>query len=273
MVQSYKAMINRIQIFLVLAIILAGVRVCAQGLTPSPGFPTPSATYSGWGWTTAKWTGDDRPFAAARRTIDAQSTSGQDMGREVDVYQKLAAANPKSAIGQYQSAYASFVWLKEMNKDPSRLDDWKVTFDLLAVDQPPTYNYLRAVAIIVPPHPQMQPLYEKLLQRNPHDAPVELSYANMLTISRSKADIYKGLSIAQSVARSGADSPSCYMALVYAYGGAGLASSGGERSTDFKKANEAIDQFQKLARPDDYRQEIVFKWRAIMKRLVDSGNP
>jgi hypothetical protein len=71
--------------------------------------PSVISTYSGHGWASEPFDGNDAPFKAIRRGIDALAAKGDDMTALANTYKETAQKKPDDAQAIFRWAYAAFL--------------------------------------------------------------------------------------------------------------------------------------------------------------------
>ena len=205
-------------------------------------------------WEKEKWTGDDRPYLAARTQIDREIASSIfPKSLVVDKYGKIAVANPTNALDQFRWAYAVFDWLAIPHADENEHSiDVPVLIAMANANQPHCYQFARLRFLLEAPSESLD-FARRLLDRNPDDVKVEAVYEYMLSVSKSTADQAAAIRIAQSIAAARENWPLCYAGLAGAYGQAGCQ----QRNMSYiKKAIAAGQTYVSLAPLNDWRRTL-----------------
>jgi len=216
-------------------------------------------------WQLQPWTGDDRPFAAARLTVERLDNATGDLTPFVAKYAAIAATHPRNALDQFQWAYASFVQ-RDSNK-ATRLDTSDLLVALAAADQPHTYNYDRLRLLCDYTGPRECKLCERLLAVNPNDPRVEAVYAFDLAFSRSVSDNEHAIKVEQGLINAGDFLPGSYSELAMIYQNAAYDEN---KPMYFAKAIDLYEQFLALAPQDDWRRPIAEHAVSYLKQLLTS---
>jgi tetratricopeptide (TPR) repeat protein len=196
-------------------------------------------------WESERWTGDDRPFAQVRLSIDRLFNAKVDAQPFVSQYQALAKVNPRDALDQFRWAYAV---LKQGDiPHPVHRDTSEITIALADAVQPHTYNYTRMRLLFQYAGPKELGLFERLLARDPSDDRVKSIYAFILSETKLKKDDDKAVSIEEAIVAEGRYSPVCYRDLSDIYYDVGY----NENDPSFYKKSIAASR-EYLARTPDY---------------------
>jgi hypothetical protein len=110
-----------------------------QLLVPSPGSSDWSTDASPW--TSEKWTGDDKPYSAARLRIEREVNTSHDPLAVVAKYKAMAGDNPRSARATFFWASAAYAAVPYMSSDDEYCRLMVGVLDALAVPPSPhTYE-------------------------------------------------------------------------------------------------------------------------------------
>lgn len=219
-------------------------------------------------WESVPWTGDDRPFAAARLSIDRQFHSGSDFKSVVSLYQLIAKVHPKNALDQFQWAYA-FYRLGEI-PHPTMRDTSPGLYALIKADQPHVYDYDRLRLLYDPALGAADlGLAERLVAKDPTDTNAKWVYVWILSQVNTKVDCEKAISMAEALVTSGQDRPNCYLSLCYVYMNIGLKRG---NNLYLSKAIDADEKYLALAPQNDWHRgtaQHVLDW--LRKHPAHSG--
>ena len=262
--------------YLLSFLILLGISLWEAPAVPAP--VAPAVTYAkvdfmgaidDWTWADEKWTGDDRPFAAARLSIDRVFNASQNTSDIVSKYAQLAAENPQDALDQFRWAYSLFKQLQiphSQMMDPS--DIFKVELAIAAADQPHCYNYTRLRLLYEPDAPQERSLDERLLKYDPSDVLVKSIYAFTLSESKIKLDDDNAVSIEQGIVADGKYIPTCYRDIGYIYYNVGCSEGNMEY---YRKSIAASRQFLALTPEYDCRRaDVEHSIAYLTKRVAEN---
>ena len=229
----------------------------ATDIAPIPAF---SPIYKGDGWATAKWTGDNEPFASARRKIDALVSSKLNVLPIIVQFKKTAEANPTNALDQFQWVYAKIAWDAVRNDQTEDAAWGDFAGSLRRANQPPCYDYLRLLYITESTGSKSLGL--RLLQRDPNDRMVLETEAVVLAGYNDNVDFASALGICQKLISSKEDVPTCYFVLGEVYASFTDTTPGCvERG---REANASLDRFVGLAKLDDRRRARALKLEEII---------
>jgi hypothetical protein len=135
-------------------------------------------------WTTAPWTGDEKPLLAARAAVDA-AAKRPGFTEFVNTCAEASRMEPSNTIAAFKWAYAT--WVAGLQSKSAGVLN-KMLFDARsAVEHDEfgnTYNgarirYLYEVPISVVPNPRLKPLGERLLNHTDKDFSVLLGVAGL----------------------------------------------------------------------------------------------
>jgi len=201
-----------------------------------------------WAWTNESWTGNDKPFATARQSVERLFQSGVDAGPFISRYYGLAKANPSNALDQFRWAYATYMQWRIPHPIPG--DNFPVLQALASATQPHCYDYDRIRLLIYGEAAEERGLAERLLSIDPKDVLVKTVYAAILSVSKQKQDDDKAVQIETSIVQSGQDSPRCYYVLGQIYAIVGYLQ---QDPSDYTQAIVAENRFLSLTPAYDWR--------------------
>ena len=259
--------------FVLLASVCVATAVCSSGYSDQLAASSAGgeATLTGKpskNWADSDLSGDDRPFAAARRFIDRQFQSANNGSQVVDAYKNAATKNPANALDQFRWAYAAEK-LTDIPHPVMGKDAQKIADALANAVQPNTFNYLRARLLCAVWDPKYRKLAERLLAYDPNDVKVKSTLAFLLSLSKIKADQDKAVELQSEVVASGKDTPTCYFTFDYIYANIGFTRSD---PSYYVKALAAEKEFLALTPSYDWRRKAaLWSISVLEKRIAAAG--
>jgi hypothetical protein len=142
------------------------------------------------------WTGDDAPYAELRQEIDHVGTDSKQLLQLLNGYAAKFTAAPKDPVEFFARNYAAYKLLT-LNANVDKLNIQKfmgADFLIIAKHEmaiPHTYNYARLLFLGGTynwANYKLLPLGARLLDYDPNDVDVALSYAACLGVSRVQGD-------------------------------------------------------------------------------------
>jgi tetratricopeptide (TPR) repeat protein len=217
-------------------------------------------------WESDEWTGDDRPFAATRASIDRLFKVTTNTEFYVDKFQRLAESNPRNGLYQFQWAYSAFC--QNLKPHPIARDTTSISLALANAVQPHTYNYARLRLLFLDPQIGDKALLERLLAVDPNDPFVEGNYATVLLDARDLPDENKAVEIEQKVVYSKQDLPASCWVLAWIYASVGFLQ---HNDGDYRQAIFLNEQFLALTPTDDWRRASALHANIVLRRRLASG--
>jgi hypothetical protein len=149
-------------------------------------------------WRNDQWTGDDRPFHLARRSIDRLFNVGMAPSAIVAKYQDISEAHPTNALDAFQYAYAA---IKQQwgAPHPSLQNDSDAITAMLNADPPHTFDFTRLLFLLMADSRNSIQVGKRLYDADPNDTQVAMMYALALSDSKSKDDARLSDQIADSI--------------------------------------------------------------------------
>ena len=191
------------------ALALIGIIGCSAQLNSQPTFTPQNLTMQDehvarqHKWANLPWTGNNAPYQQVRQEMESADAAGRDMETLRVKYGLLAQQNPKDALAQFRWAYASALSIKPTTGGGKAQGNMFGVAEALArVPSPQTYDYLREQFLIEAWHDRptgLERLGERLLQRSPHDYPVQCAYVRVLHWSLMPEKRQKALTLAQAL--------------------------------------------------------------------------
>lgn len=216
-------------------LLLAFASVCsAQCDSPNKGIPSavpPNiAERTKWDWTNDKWTGDSRPYEAARRQIDQAVARGQNLEILIQKYRTAVEQGPRirhnagvfyDPLLCYQWGYAAWKTITPsslLSEQAKHLSG--VSGALASTESPHTYEYSRLrffVAAWHIPSSHLQGIGVRLVRHTPADLDVKYQMTRVLSQSVTPKNNHLALSYAKDLVRLRPKRPSSYAALGSVY--------------------------------------------------------
>lgn len=174
-------------------------------------------TGSRWGWASQEWTGDERPYRQARAELERRAASGQLTDAALRNYRASAQAQPTDPLASFRWGFAAYQAAKLAPRyhDRSRILAG-VELALQRAPSPRTYQFARLRFLIEGrdfPYPQLRPLGERLVRRDPDDVDVKHHFLKYLNVSRSPAEKERALAYARDLIRLAPQDPRSHFAL------------------------------------------------------------
>lgn len=218
------------------------------------------------GWETEPWTGDDRPFAAARAAIDRVFIAKKDLSPQLTQYEALAKAHPGNPLDQFQWAYA--FRLEGSVPHPDGRDGMPLVIAMVNARQPHTYNYTRLRFIYQVVEPEGCNLAKRLLDKDPNDTRVREVYAAILSESKSKVDEDLAVKIVRAIVDKAEDTPASDGLMACVYANVGFLEKNPEY---YKKSIEANNLFLKLTPSYDWRRAAALHSNEVLQRRLNEN--
>ena len=200
---------RRLMAFPLALLVLAPLPTAALPTRTQP--QTPRNWTTVWGWATASWGGDDRPYRQIRATIDNASSGGRKPQELMDFYETAARKAPNDPEAQFRWAYAAYKAALTVNYNTGERLLGDPRDALVLAPFPHSYEYARlifltedyAVMLVY----QLTPVGKRLLRRNPNDYEVKYGTARDLMFSRNPADRQLALKYIEELIRERPERP------------------------------------------------------------------
>jgi hypothetical protein len=218
------------------------------------------------GWEAAAWTGDDRPFATARASIDGVFKSKGDLSPQLTQYETLAKKHPHNPLDQFLWAYAFYV---QGSIPHAVMRDVSAPIVAMAgARQPQTYEYARLRFLYQRLGIDDREIAERLLARKHDDCDVLEDYAALLSQSRSKEDDELAVKTIQNVVNKGQGVPGSEWIMAGVYANVGFLESNPDY---YKKSIEANNSFLKLTPSYDWRRAAALHSIDVLQRRLNGS--
>jgi tetratricopeptide (TPR) repeat protein len=214
-------------------------------------------------WESEPWTGDDRPFAEARASIDRAFKATNDLSSHLTEYETLAKAHPDNSLYQFQWAYA-FLLQGSIPHQTAR-DGMAMVIAIAGARQPHTYDYARLRFIYQPVGLEGRTLALRLLEKDADDVYVREAYAGILSASKSRDDEELAVKTIQDLVDKRHDIPGACQILAGVYANVGFL----EKNPDYyKKSIDASNLFLKLTPSYDWRRAAALHSIDVLQRRL-----
>ena len=194
-----------------LLLCLLAVPALGSSTAPRKPYPVRRTMATVWGWTTAPWNGDDRPYQRIRATIDNAVAGGRKPQELMYFYEASALKNPNDPQAQFRWAYAAYKAALTVDYYTGESILSKPRDALVLGPFPHTYEYVRLIFLTEDYAEmfvtQLLPVGKRLLLRNPNDLDVKYAVAGDLMFSRSQADRQTALIYVEQLIRTEPERP------------------------------------------------------------------
>ena len=211
-------------------------------------------------WANEPWTGDDAPYRRIQQEVDASLAGYQSVSSLLEKSSVSARQNPTDPQAQFRWGYlvSQVILAQPRSYEPSEANVAIVRV-LARADYPRTYRYARLRFLVTRQAEDLTALGERLLQRDPNDAPVKdrLSEDYSALFSERSQQTHevdpklkqRALSLVKQLIAASPSNPDYHCALAAVY-----VSSFSDRKNpeDAAKALAAYQDYLKRASPDDY---------------------
>lgn len=193
-----------------LSVLLVGLAVCGRPLIAQFASPQQRTTSTS-SWITEKWTGDERPYAAARENINNDFSHGGITVAYLKGLETAWAKNERDPLTLFRWAYARY---RAQGLHPAI--PFTTMPDYGAFDEAPSphaYEYARARFLTetsLSRHRELMPLGKRLLARNPDDFDVEYAYATCFGETMSAEEKQAALAYSDNLIEKYPKKPSVY---------------------------------------------------------------
>ena len=211
-----------------------------------------------WGWTTASWDGDDKPYQQMRATVDKAIAGGRKPNEMVELYEAPALKAPSDSKAQFKWAYAAYraAELSDYNTGENIL--YRPCKALVLGPFPHTYEYARLIFLtedyadmLVP---RLQQVSKRFLKVAPQDTDVKYAAAKNLLYNPEPATRQIAVACVYQLIRARPQWAKPRGLLGFIYYRRWQAS---KRQSDAAKAIEGYQCFLDLAPPGDpFRQRV-----------------
>ena len=231
-------------------------------------------------WANEPWTGDDALYQHIERGVDAALASSQSVGDLLEQSSVPARQDSADPQAQFRWSYLArqVVLAQPQSYEPSEANE-AIAVVLARAASPKTYSYARLRFLVTRQAPDLTALGERLLQRDPNDAPVKyrLSEDYSASFSEKSQQTHEvdpklkqcALSLVEQLIAASPSNPDYHCALAAVY-----SSSFADRENpeDAAKAIAAYQDYLKRASPDDYFRQ---QCRSIIASLQEylAANP
>jgi hypothetical protein len=215
-------------------------------------------------WVKVPWDGDDRPFAAARKTIDGELAAGVDPDSLVAQYSGAASANPTNAFDQFRWIYATR--MQHMGPDTAPPDYSLEVLALAGAKDPHTYDFTRLRMLVSYLYGDKD-AWQRLYDYNPGDTEVACHYAYSLSMSKTNADQDKAVKVINRVLRTGKEDPVIYIMAAFTYGNIG--DNKADPTQYYQKAIDLDRQCIPLTSSTDWRRSDAVHCMTVLQKQLD----
>lgn len=214
-------------------------------------------------WAKEPWTGDDAPYQRIQQDDDASLAEDQSVSSLLEQASVSARQNPTDPQAQFRWSYLAqqVILAQPPSYDPDEANE-AIGMVLARADYPKTYRYARLRFLVTREEPDLTALGERLLQRDPNDAPVKyrLSEDYSALFSERSQQTHevdpklkqRALSLAEQLIAANPSNFHYHGALAAVYASSWTDHKNPE---DAVKAIAAYQEFLRLASPDYSRQQ------------------
>ena len=173
-------------------------------------------------WTNGPWSGDDRPFAAARNSIKAKASSGESLDADLEKLTRSVTAHPDNALNEFCYYYTMYQKLKQTTNPDMEFVIRCGEVDSLIVkhSMPHTYNFSRIAflcSVTGYQDPMLIDIAKRLVAHDPSDYVCKYQLVNLLLMRPAVSDKLLGLKYAQEIIKSQPNKSSPYAQIAFAH--------------------------------------------------------